>query len=359
MRFLRGRTTAGVVLMELGSRKLHILQSIIDDYIACGEPVGSRTLAHKYGMNLSSATIRNEMADLEEMGYLVQPHTSAGRVPSEKAYRLYVDRLMKVRALSDQEARSIKQLFDERVSHIERVIHEASRVLSDITHYTAVMLGPQMSRVRIRHIHLVPLDMEQVLMVVVTNSGVIKDIVIQVPGGVQPSFLERISNMLSERYLDLSLGDMGAEMIGELQKHIDRERDFFNAMVDAFTGTLRSREDRDVYLGGTANILNYPEYQDILRARSFLNLMEQRNLLYEMLADVDQEGVSVTIGRENVIEELQEFSVVTASYRAGGRVMGSIGLIGPTRMEYGKAISALDYVGKSLSQYLTDLVKKE
>jgi heat-inducible transcriptional repressor len=345
--------------MELGSRKLHILQSIIDDYIASGEPVGSRTLAHKYGMGLSSATIRNEMADLEDMGYLTQPHTSAGRIPSEKGYRLYVDRLMKVRALSDQEAESIKHLFDERVSRIEQVVHEAGTVLSDITHYTAVMLGPQINRVRIRHIHLVPLDHEQVLMVVVTNSGVIKDIVIRVTGGVQPAFLERISNMLSERYSDSSLGDMGTDMVRDLQAHIDRERDFFNAMVDAFTGTLHNQEGRDVYLGGTANIFNYPEYQDILRARSFLNLMEKRNLLYEMLADLDQEGVSVTIGRENSIEELQEFSVVTASYRAGGRVLGSIGLIGPTRMEYAKAVSALDYVGRSLSQYLTDLLKKE
>ena len=342
--------------MEMGTRKLHILQSIIDDYIVSGEPVGSRTLARRYDMGLSSATIRNEMADLEEMGYLTQPHTSAGRIPSDKAYRLYVDRLMKVRALSDTEARSIKHLFDERVSRIEQVIVEASKVLSDITHYTAVMLGPQTNRVLIRHIHLVPIGEDQVLMVVVTNSGVIKDIVIRVPGGVQPSFLERISNMLSERCQDLCLGDMGHEMLNELKRHIDRERDFFNAMVDAFTGTLMNR---DVYLGGTTNIFNYPEYQDVLRARNFLNLMEKRNLLYDMLADIDQEGVSVTIGRENQIEELQEFSVVTASYRAGGRVLGSIGLIGPTRMEYAKAISALDYVGQSLTKYLTDLMKKE
>lgn len=342
--------------MDLGNRKLHILQSIIDDYIVSGEPVGSRTLARKYDMGFSSATIRNEMADLEEMGYLLQPHTSAGRVPSDKAYRLYVDRLMKVRALSNTEAQSIKHLFDERVSRIEQVILEASKVLSDITHYTAVLLGPQTDRVLIRHIHLVPIGDDQVLMVVVTNSGVIKDIVIRVPGGVQSSFLERISNMLSERCQDLCLGEMGNEMLQELKRHIDRERDFFNAMVDAFTGTLR---DRDVYLGGTTNIFNYPEYQDILRARNFLNLMEKRNLLYDMLKDIDQEGVNVTIGRENVLEELQEFSVVTASYRAGGRVLGSIGLIGPTRMEYAKAISTLDYVGKSLTQYLTDLMKKE
>jgi heat-inducible transcriptional repressor len=342
--------------MELGQRKLHILQSIIDDYIVSGEPVGSRTLARKYAMGLSSATIRNEMADLEEMGYLMQPHTSAGRIPSEKAYRLYVDRLMKVKALSSQEARSIKDLFNERVSRIEQVILEACKVLSDITHYTAVMLGPQPERARIRHIHLVPITDEQVLMVVVTSSGVIKDIVIRVAGGVEPSFLERISNMLSERYQDSSLGDMGAGMLKELQKHIDRERDFFYAMVDAFTGTLK---DRDVYLEGTTNIFNYPEYQDILRARSFLNLMEKRNLLYQMLSDIDREGVSITIGRENTIEELQEFSVVTASYRAGNRVLGSIGLIGPTRMEYAKAVSTLDFVGKSLSRYLTDLLNHD
>jgi heat-inducible transcriptional repressor len=180
----------GVISVELGERKLQILQAIIEDYITTGEPVGSRTIAKKYGIGISPATIRNEMADLEEMGYLEQPHTSAGRIPSDRGYRLYVDRLIKAERLSINEANYIKDIYDKKTRHIEQVIFQTSKILSDITNYTAVVLGPKLSSVLVKHIQLVPIDNRFALLMVVTNTGIVRDAMIPIP----PRRWGRLSN---------------------------------------------------------------------------------------------------------------------------------------------------------------------
>ena len=194
--------------MDLGERKLQILQAIIEDYITTGEPVGSRTIAKKYGIGISPATIRNEMSDLEEMGYLEQPHTSAGRIPSDKGYRLYVDRLLKAERLSISEANYIKDIYDNKTRHIEQIIFQTSKILSDITNYTAVVLGPKLSRVLVKHIQLVPIDNHFALLMVVTNTGIVRDAMITIPPGVGVEYLTRISNLLNHLYRDKSLGEI-------------------------------------------------------------------------------------------------------------------------------------------------------
>ena len=345
----------GVKSMELNKRKLQILQAIIDDYIVSAEPVGSRTIAKKYDMGISSATIRNEMADLEEMGYLEQPHTSAGRVPSDKGYRLYVDRLMKIKKLSITEAKYIKDLYAKKTNQLEQVIIQTSKILSSLTNYTAVVLGPKMDRVLIKHIQLVPIDKRCALLVLITNNGITKDAVISIPEGIDEDYLYRISNMLNHLFKDKSIEDIKLEPLLKIQKDMLQNREFFNSIIDALTTSIDVGDASEVYLGGAANIFNYPEYHDIIKAKEFFDLLEQKEFLYKLLVRSEKSGVSVTIGQENQYKELQEYSIVTATYSAGGRTLGTLSIIGPTRMEYSKAISVMDFIGKTLSDYLTQL----
>ena len=344
--------------MKLDPRKLHILQAIIDDYIITAEPVGSRTVAKKYGLGISSATIRNEMSDLEDMGFLEQPHTSAGRIPSDKAYRLYVDKIMQVKSLQFDEADSFKRLYEAKITQIEEVIFHTAKILSDITKYTSMVLAPQLSKVIIKHIQLVPVDSQYALLVVATSSGIMKDTLVNIPEGIDSDYLHKISNILNEQFKDKTFDQVDIDSVSHIQQDFLKNRRFFDSMVDVLTERFADSEQREVYLGGTTKIFNFPEYQDIIRARSFLNLMEEKNLLYRMLVNSGDNGVSISIGAENKYEELRDCSIVSATYRMGDRILGTIGIIGPTRMEYSKAVSVMDYMGKALSQYLTKLYGK-
>ena len=350
------KSKEGVITMELGDRKLKILQAIIDDYITSGEPVGSRTIVKKYNLGISSATVRNEMADLEEMGYLVQPHTSAGRIPSDKAYRLYVDQLMQVRALTPAEADSIKTLYAIKAMQTEEIISQTAKILSDMTNYTSVVLKPQLSKVLIKKLQIIPLDNEFALLVVVTNSAIIRDAIIRIPEGVEPGYLERVSNMLTERFIDRSFLEIDTEIIPEIRSELAVNRRIFNSVVNALTDSLISTEKKELYLYGTGNIFNFPEYHDLDRARSFLELMDETELIYDIINGSHDGGVTVTIGSENTHPDMKDSSIVTATYHIGDRIIGTIGLIGPTRMEYSNVFSVIDYMGKCLSHYLTQLL---
>ncbi|MFU0799709.1 MAG: heat-inducible transcriptional repressor HrcA [Xylanivirga thermophila] len=341
--------------MELGDRKLRILQAIIDDYIISAEPVGSRTIAKKYGIGISSATIRNEMADLEEMGYLEQPHTSAGRIPSDKAYRLYVDRLMQVKTLSTEQALFIKRFYDEKNSQLEDIISQTARVISDITDYTSVVLRPQLNKILIKRIQLIPIDQAYGLLVVVTDSGIIRDSVIRLPEGIEPGYLDRISNMLSERFANRSCAQIDLEVIPDMRREIMSNRDFFNNIVDALTESMAGRDKKEIFLGGASNIFNFPEYHDIEKAKTFLDILEETEFIYDIIDKLGDNGVSITIGEENEFTEMQNCSIVTATYHVGDRMVGTIGVIGPTRMHYSKVVSVMEYMEKALTQYLTKL----
>ncbi|SFP79366.1 heat-inducible transcriptional repressor HrcA [Caldicoprobacter faecalis] len=344
--------------MQLGKRKLQILQAVIDDYICSGEPVGSRTIAKKYGMGISPATIRNEMSDLEEMGYLHQPHTSAGRIPSDKAYRLYVDKLMKIRMLTAAEAEYIKKIYEQRTAEIEKVIEQVARILSDITNYTSVVLGPQLNKVLIKRIELIPVDRQYALLLVVTSAGIIKDTIIRIPADVDSGYLNRVSNMLTVHYRNKTFAEVDINSIQDVQKEMTRQKEFFNSLVDALTESIAQKEQTEVYLGGTTNIFNFPEYRDIRKAKAFLSLMEQKDLLYSLLSKFDKKGVTVVIGTENECEQMKECSIVMTTYSIGDKVLGTMGLIGPTRMEYSKAVSVVRYVGETVSKYLTSLFEE-
>jgi len=344
--------------MELDARKLRILEAIIDDYILTASPVGSRTISKRADIQLSSATIRNEMSDLEEMGYLEQPHTSAGRIPSDKAYRLYVNRIMQRSALSEQEQRYIRDHFSKTLDEVEDVVKQTAWVLSSITQYTSMVLTPQLRGVKIRHIQLVPVSEGRALAVIVTDAGITKDSILRIPRDLGTSELERLSRMLTERFANARLDEVSEVLIPRLMEELGENRAFLNSTLEGIRKSLKP--DRDsVALSGTTHILNYPEYSDMEKAKHFLSAMEGRDTLVRMLSEATKVEFSVTIGKENEAADMQDCSVVTATYRIGDEPIGSLGVIGPTRMNYSRILAVLDYMGRSLSEVLTNMFEEE
>ena len=342
--------------MALTDRKLLILQAIIDDYILTGIPVGSRTLSKRDDINFSSATIRNEMADLEEEGYLEQPHTSAGRLPSDKAYRLYVDTLMRTSHLSENEIRYIRGYFSNKMGEIESAINNTAKVLSDITNLTSVVMAPQISKVKLSRIQLVKLSGHRALLVIVFNTGHLKDVMIHVPEDMDSSYLDMISNMISERVRGLTLPQAMIEINKIMNGDMAVHKQFIENILTAVRSKSAEQAGNQIILGGTQNIFNHPEYRDVDKARNFLKLMETKEPLYNMLSRSTDMEFTIRIGKENEIDELKDMSVITATYRVGDTNLGSFGVIGPTRMDYARVLSVMNLVGASINELLSCFV---
>ena len=338
----------------LDIRKMRILQAIVDDYIMTAAPVGSRTISKRSDMGLSPATIRNEMSDLTELGFLEQPHTSAGRVPSEKAYRLYVNHLMNTAHLSDEEAEYIKRHLDTRVHEVGEVIRQTAKVLSDMTNYISMVLVPQVSGLRVRRISLIPVSEGTAMAVVVTNTGVTKNAMIKVPESLQPEDLEKISKLITSKLDGHRLADAINSVLPMIKAEVGEQADIVGDML---TEIERTMSEQDVEVVGASNILDYPEYSDAAKARSFLTEVEQGDYLYKVLTDASDVEMSVRIGAENDNPDMQDCSVVTVTYKAGGKPIGSMGVVGPTRMDYGKVMAILKYMSSSLSDILSKLLK--
>jgi len=337
--------------MELDARKLGILKAIIDEYIMSASPVGSRAISKHEEFNLSSATIRNEMADLEELGYLEQPHTSAGRIPSDKAYRLYVDQMMQKAALTDDEIKIIRAHMSAKLDEVESVMKQTAQALSAVTNYTAMVMPPMLASNRLRHIQLVPLREGRALVIIVTTAGFAREAVIRVPEDMRTGELERISHILTERFYDCRMDQIGDRIAQEMSGELFERRAFLCSVVEAIEKKMGS-DSPNVQLSGATNMLHYPEYADVNKAKSFLVAVEGRNMLSELLKRASKLEFSITIGNENEDEMFKDCSIVTATYQIGEEPLGSFGIIGPTRMNYGKVISVLEYMRKSLSQMI-------
>ena len=336
--------------MELTERKKKILRAIVDEYIRTAEPVGSKTIAQMPGMDSSSAPIRNEMADLEEMGYLIQPHVSAGRVPSDKAYRLYVDALL-TPGLREDERESVRRYFTSRVHDMEDVISLCAQTLSDLTHYTALVLTPRQSDLRVSSLHLVSVARGSALLIVVTDSGVIRDTPIRVSEKLDSDGLYAISKMLTERLRGLSLRQM-REMLYGFAAHSDADARVLSGIAE-LAGQMEKQTETDrVMVGGAHNILYYPEYADVCRARAFMDALQNRDALITLMRP-PQSPVSVRIGGETGIPELSDCSVITAPYRVGRGHMGTIGVVGPMRMNYARVMDTLTLVSRELTSMLS------
>lgn len=338
----------------LDIRKMRILQAIIDDYIMTAAPVGSRTISKRSDMGLSPATIRNEMSDLTELGFLEQPHTSAGRVPSEKAYRLYVNHLMDSAKLTDDEAEYIKRHLDTRVHEVGEVIRQTAKVLSDMTKYTSMVLVPQLSSMKVKRISLIPVSDGTALAVVVTNTGVTKNAMIKIPDTLSPDDIEKISKLLTAKLDGHRMSDAIESVLPMIREEVGEQADAVCGMLEDIE---RSMSETDVEVVGASNILDYPEYSDTAKARSFLTEVETGNYLQKVLTDSSDVEMSVRIGTENDNPDMRDCSVVTVTYKAGGKNIGSMGVVGPTRMDYGKVMAILKYMSSSLSDILSKLLK--
>ncbi|MBE5816905.1 MAG: heat-inducible transcription repressor HrcA [Clostridiales bacterium] len=340
-----------MITLNIDDRKLTILQMIIDDYINTAEPIGSRSISKKYNFELSAATIRNEMAELEEMGYLHQPHTSAGRIPSDKAYRFYVDKLMNVNALSVDEASKLKTIYDNKSSELESLLTKAARTISDITNYTSIAVTPRLDNIILKSVRLIPVDSNLALLIIVTDNGTVKDLLINVPENVTAEALDNISRILVKSFSNKRLSEIDNAAIEILQREMIKNKEFFHRLVDAITDTISGEEGRTVITEGVNNILNFPEYKDVIKAQEFFSILKRKDILFK-IADNSTSGVNVYIGDENEFSEMKSYSIITATYNIHDRVCGAIGIIGPTRMEYNKMIAVMDNVGRAISKKL-------
>lgn len=339
-------------------RKMRILRAVTDDYIRTAEPVGSRTIARKYDLGVSPATIRNEMADLEELGYLEQPHTSAGRVPSDKGYRFYVDVLMDPEELSVEEQARLREEVAGKRWAAEALIQQASRTLSWMTHYTAVVLLPRLSQAVVKRVQLTPIDPFHALAVVVTEPGFVQNEVVEFPREVDDPFLSALAERLSERLAGKSFRDLTRGLLSELREELEPV-DVYDEMVEFLVRSLEDKDEERVYLEGTLHLFEQPEFRDIERARMLLSFLEQDSTLASLLSEATRRsGTQVTIGREHRPAEMQGCSMVTATYSAGGQVIGAVGVIGPTRMDYARAVAAVELLAESLSEVFSSSTRR-
>lgn len=341
--------------MALDERKLQVLHAIIQSYIMTAEPIGSRTISKKFDLGVSSATIRNEMSDLEELGYLVQPHTSSGRIPSDKAYRLYVNTMLpilKMQPLFSKE--QIGSILNEK-EHIENLIENMARLLSKVTNYTAIAISPQANEITIKRIQLVPIDEERIMVVLVTDSGTVKNKVLKLDEKIDYDELSTMTDFLNAKLKGHTVDEISKYFGEKLLKEIYKIDSPITKIVPVIISTLQGAEDVSLYMNGVTNIFNFPEYNDLDRAKEFLLFMENKEEILSMLLDNKEDGINVVIGSENENQAIKTCSVITTDYSIGGHMIGKIGIIGPTRMDYEKVINTFKY----LSRNLDDLIDKK
>ena len=341
--------------MELSERKKRILHAVVVSHIQTAEPVGSRTVARSYRIGLSSATIRNEMADLEEMAYLEQPHTSAGRIPSQKGYRYYVDHLMGDGRLTEEEELSIcRSLSFEKMREIEQIIANAVRVLSSTTNQTSLIMGPQFQKSTFQQMRILPLDENRGLVVLITDSGFIKNKVIDLQQSLSPAELHQVVSYLNQKLYGLSIDQVTTSLINELKRDLFRRLEILEQAFILLEESLREEQQARVFLGGTTNILNQPEFKSVEKIHQMLSLFEKEALLFEILEqNMDEDGIVIRIGTENEHEDIQECTLITAAYKINRRILGSVGVIGPTRMDYQWVIAVLRRLVDQLNETLS------
>lgn len=342
--------------MELDERKKKILQAIIRNYLETGEPVGSRTISKYTDLNLSSATIRNEMADLEELGYIVQPHTSAGRIPSDKGYRLYVDTMMEEK---DKEVEEMKEMLLEREDKMEALLKQVVKVLAQNTNYATMISAPQMQRNKLKFIQLSRVDRGQILAVIVVEGNMIKNHMLQVPEGLDDETLLKLNMLLNTHLNGLPIEEISLGLIAALKQQAGIHSAIVGEVLDAVAEVIKEEEDLEIYTSGTNNIFKYPELADNAKASELISAFEEKQalgtLVQETLADENNRGIQVYIGDESPLQNMKDCSVVTATYELDEGMKGTIGIIGPKRMDYDKVIGTL----RNLMHQLDDLYKKK
>lgn len=335
----------------LNERKKKILQIIIEDYISSAEPVGSRTIARKYDLGLSPATIRNEMSDLELLGYLEQPHTSAGRIPSAQAYRFYVDALIEPGTLTDNDMALIDGWYNERRRNIDDIFQSTAKILSRMTQNVSMVLTNQQTIANFCYLKFLPLDSQHAILCIVADDGSIDTNVVDIPLGMSSEEMDYLAGKMSKLLEDRNLSDISVEILQNVHTDVVEDKLIFSSLLQAVRKMTGRRQEQKVFLGGTKQLLNQPEFRDVERVRNLLGILEEEKVLKDLLQGGEDSGLKVTIGSENKFTGIQDCSMVQATYRLNGQIVGTMAVLGPTRMEYGKVISVMDYLHKYLKTF--------
>lgn len=344
------------VITMLDQRKRKVLKAVVQDYVMTAEPVGSRTIARRYGLGVSPATIRNEMADLEEMGFLLQPHTSAGRIPSSKGYRFYVDELMSAVPPSRQHLQMVRQLYAEQIREIDALVYNTAKILSQATNCLAVVESPVLANSSLHSIHFLLPRPGRAVMVMMTDEGFVEHRLMNIPPDIDQEDLQRIAAALTHHLRGASIKHLGDSALKALEHELFQYRQVLDLMLEMLTAADDDADTR-VVVGGTGNIFKQPEFRNIDRAHGVLSALNERQVIRDLLGTTGgSDRLQVVIGEENPVEAMQECSCVIASYEMDGREIGRVAVIGPTRMYYAHVIALVELVSESLSEVLTRLL---
>ncbi len=344
--------------MELDERKLKILQAIIRTYLETGEPVGSRTISKYSDLNLSSATIRNEMSDLEEMGYILQPHTSAGRIPSDKGYRLYVDTMLEAK---EGEVNSLREELEEKAEKIDDVLQQVAKFLATNTNYATMVSGPRYQTKRVKFIQITSVDGEHLLAVIVLDNNAVKNQMIRIEEPIQDEMIVKLNFILNTTLNGLDVLEMNLAVIQRIKEQMGEHTQVIDSVLEVIGKTLVDQDDLEVYTSGATNILRYPELSDQSKAADLLNAFEEKKVMHQWLGlpekgkDNDTHDIQVYIGDETQVDSMKDCSMVTATYQIQEGVYGKIGIVGPKRMDYDKVVGTLN----SLMGQLDDIFKEK
>ena len=345
--------------MELDDRKITILKAIIKTYLETGEPVGSRTISKYSDLKLSSATIRNEMSDLEEMGYIIQPHTSAGRIPSDKGYRFYVDQIMQEK---DNEVTEVKQMMIQRVGRVELMLKKMAQVLAANTNYAAMISGPQYHQNKLKFIQLSRVDEHKILVVTVVEGNIVKNTIVHVDAPISDEEILNLNILLNSSLNGLTIEEINLGVISRLKEQAGLHSQVVDLVLNEVAEAIKAdEEDLQVYTSGATNIFKYPELSNGEKASRLLGTFEQKDLLKDLITEVNDKedengtGIQVYIGDEMPLQSMKDCSIVTANYELGEGLRGTIGIIGPKRMDYEKVVRTL----KNLMTQLDETFKNE
>ncbi len=332
----------------MDERKRRVLQAIVEEYINSAEPVSSNSLLNKYGLDCSSATIRNEMADLEKNGYLDKVHTSSGRIPSAKGYRFYVDELMQDNRISAEEIKYISEKLETKVNEIEDLTKITATTISEITHYTAVTIGPKASEQIIKELKFVLLGSRMMLAVIMTDLGMVKETIIKFDEDITEKQVETINYMFNNKLKGQPIEKIDRPLEEYLVKEMSHSVKVIRPIIEQIKKVLF--EDEKIYLEGARRELELPEFNSLEVAKNFMNIIDTKELMADMLNSGFAEDINIYIGEENEKEEFKDFSVVTFKHKVDNKDMGTIGIIGPKRMDYAKVISIMKYISKKLNE---------
>ncbi len=341
------------MLKALDDRKKRILQAVVQDYITSAEPVGSRTLARKYDLGVSAATIRNEMADLEMLGYLEHIHTSSGRVPSSKGYRLYVDTLLPVQPMTEQEKDTINKWYQSKVQQVDQVFQETAKIISRMTRNVSLVLAPQISTAAFRCMQFLPLDDHRVIAVLMTDAGFVENRIMEMPPGANFEDFQRMAKVINETLAGHTLGAIQGGSLKKIEKEIG-DSGLYESALHLIDKALDSQKRERLYLGGTTEMLEQPEFHNVDKVKELLVMLEKDQLMKDILKAHLGDGLTVSIGQENEYSGIKDCSIITATYHLDGELLGSMAVLGPTRMEYGRTMSLLNY----MNQNLTEVIKR-